>query len=140
MMTFKNEELVPVLQFLQTVTLRPKASRVRTKLAKLIQHKIDALYKDELELLEKYGKKDENGNLIQHDGSFSLLKETAEEYHQEKAILLEEKNSINVAEIKEHFPTLLEAFETSEMSVSGTEAEMLDLIMDELEKETEELK
>ena len=135
MIKLKNNELVGSLQFLEKAELKPKASRLRTKLKRLVQVKIDELYKDEVELLEKVGKKDDNGKLIQLDGNFSLIEATAEEYHQEKAELINESVSINVDELKEQLPFLLEGLESSEMIVSGTDAEILDLLLDKLEEE-----
>ena len=134
MIKLKNSELVGCLQFLGKAELKPKASRLRTKLKKLIQVKIDELYKDEVELLQKYGKKDDTGKLIQHDGNFSLIEATAEEYHQEKAELINESVSINVDELKEQLPFLIEGLESSEMTVSGTDAEILDLLLEKLEE------
>ena len=59
MLRIRNEELVDVITFLESFELQPKVSRVRTKLVRLIRQKIDELYKDEVELLERFGKKDE---------------------------------------------------------------------------------
>ena len=135
MMKFKNSELVAVSQFLKNAELTPKVSRVRTKLRKCIQSKIDELYKDEIELVEKFGERDDKGELVEKDGSFSLVAKTAIEYHQEKNILLEEEVSINVDELTSKLSLLLEAFDNSEEKVSGSDAEILDLIMDKLESE-----
>ena len=55
MLKIKNEDLVDVMSFLKGFNLPPKISRIRTKLAKLIQVKIDDLYQDEVDLLQKYG-------------------------------------------------------------------------------------
>lgn len=57
MLKIRNEDLVDVMSFLKGFDLPPKISRVRTKLAKLIQVKVDELYQDEVDLLQKYGKK-----------------------------------------------------------------------------------
>ena len=134
-MKIKNSELVAVSQFLKNAELTPKMSRVRTKLRKCIQSKIDELYKDEIELVEKFGERDDKGELVEKDGSFSLVAKTAIEYHQEKNILLEEEVSINVDELTSKLSLLLEAFDNSEEKVSGSDAEILDLIMDKLESE-----
>ena len=107
MLKIKNEELVNVITFLEGFELQPKVSRVRTRLVKLIREKIDELYKDEVELLERFGKKDEEGNLIQDNGNFSLLPETAAEYHKEKAVLLDEDSVIDMAELHDKLPLLI---------------------------------
>lgn len=133
MLKIRNEDLVDVMNFLKGFDLPPKISRIRTKLTKLIQVKIDELYQDEVELLQKYGRKDESGNFVQHDGAFSLIPETAAEYHKEKADLLYEETHINVDELQDKLPLLVAGFENSEVAISGKDAEMLDLILEQLE-------
>ena len=135
MLRIRNEELVDVITFLEGFELQPKVSRVRTKLGKLIRQKIDELYKDEVDLLQRFGKKDEEGNLIQDNGNFSLLPETAAEYHNEKADVLEEISSIDVAELHDKLPLLIGGLEDSEVTVSGKDAETLELILELLEIE-----
>lgn len=135
MLRIRNEELVDVITFLEGFELQPKVSRVRTKLGKLIRQKIDALYKDEVDLLQRFGKKDEEGNLIQDNGNFSLLPETAAEYHKEKADLLNEDSVIDVAELHDKLPLLIGGLEDSEVTVSGKDAETLELILELLEIE-----
>ncbi|WP_282668236.1 DUF1617 family protein [Lactococcus cremoris] len=135
MLRIRNEELVDVITFLEGFELQPKVSRVRTKLGKLIRQKIDELYKDEVDLLQRFGKKDEEGNLIQDNGNFSLLPETAAEYHKEKADLLNEDSVIDVAELHDKMPLLIGGLEDSEVTVSGKDAETLELILELLEIE-----
>ncbi|EOH87222.1 hypothetical protein UAS_01166 [Enterococcus asini ATCC 700915] len=135
MLKIKNEELVDVITFLEEFELQPKVSRVRTKLVKLIREKIDELYKDEVELLQRFGKKDEEGNLIQDNGNFSLLPETAAEYHKEKADLLNEDSVIDVAELHSKLPLLIGGLEDSEVTISGKKAETLELVLELLETE-----
>ena len=135
MIKIKNQDLVDVITFLEGFELTPKVSRVRTKLVKLIREKIDELYKDEVDLLQRFGKKDEEGNLIQDNGNFSLLSETATEYHIEKADLLEEISSIDVAELHDKLPLLIGGLEDSEVTVSGKDAETLELLLELLETE-----
>ncbi|HDU7265358.1 TPA: DUF1617 family protein [Listeria monocytogenes] len=135
MLRIRNEELVDVITFLEGFELQPKVSRVRTKLGKLIRQKIDELYKDEVDLLQRFGKKDEEGNLIQDNGNFSLLPETAAEYHKEKADLLNEDSVIDVAELHDKLPLLIGGLEDSEVTVSGKDTETLELILELLEIE-----
>lgn len=135
MLRIRNEELVDVITFLEGFELQPKVSRVRTKLVKLIRTKIDELYKDEVDLLQRFGKKDEEGNLVQDNGNFSLLPETAIEYHKEKADLLNEDSVIDVAELHDKLPLLIGGLEDSEVKVSGKDAETLELVLELLEIE-----
>ena len=135
MLRIRNEELVDVITFLESFELQPKVSRVRTKLVRLIRQTIDELYKDEVELLERFGKKDESGNLIQDNGNFSLLPETAAEYHKEKADLLNEETHIDVVELHDKLPLLIGGLEESEVKLSGKEAETLEVVLELLETE-----
>ncbi|EAC4489587.1 DUF1617 family protein [Listeria monocytogenes] len=135
MLRIRNEELVDVITFLESFELQPKVSRVRTKLVRFIRQKIDELYKDEVELLERFGKKDESGNLIQDNGNFSLLPETAAEYHKEKADLLNEETHIDVVELHDKLPLLIGGLEESEVKLSGKEAETLEVVLELLETE-----
>ncbi|CDG04257.1 DUF1617 family protein [Lactococcus lactis] len=135
MLKIKNEDLVDMINFLKEFELPPKISRIRTKLCKLIQVKVDELYHDEVELLGRYGKKDEDGNLVQHDGNFSLIPETAMEYHKEKADLLNEDTFINTTELQDKLLFLIAGFEESTVALAGKEAEMLDLLLEQLETE-----
>ena len=135
MIKIKNQDLVDVITFLEGFELTPKVSRVRTKLVKLIREKIDELYKDEVDLLQRFGKKDEEGNLVQDNGNFSLLPETAAEYHKEKTDLLNEVSVIDVVELHDKLPLLIGGLEDSEVTVSGKDAETLELILELLETE-----
>lgn len=135
MLKIKNYQLVDVIEFLDKVELLPKASRVRTKLNKLLYAKISELQNDEMALLDKFGEKDENGKLIENDGAYTLVEETAAEYHVEKRTLLEETASINVDEIKDKLGILIDELESSDNKLSGKDAEALDLLLDLLEEE-----
>lgn len=135
MLQVKNEAIVNLVTFLEKLELTPKASRVRTKLNKLLGSKVEELYKDEMDLLDRFGKKDEAGKLIQREGAYSLIEDTALNYHQEKAELLSEIIHIEVRELHEKLPVLIEELENSEEKLSGQQAEIFDDLMDLLEDE-----
>jgi len=135
MVKVKNYQLVDVLEFLEKAELRPKASRVRTKLTKLFYAKIDDLQSDELALLEKFGKKDAGGKLIENQGNYTLVEETAAEYHKEKRTLLDETTSINVDELKDNLAVLIDELVNSDVRVSGKDAASMDVLLDVLEEE-----
>ena len=140
MLKVKNYQLVNVLEFLEKAELKPRASRVRTKLNKLLYAKIRELQGDEMALLEKYGKKGEDGKLIENQGTYTLVEATAAEYHEEKRTLLEETASVNVDELKDKLAVLIEELESSEATLSGKDAEALDLLLDALEEEVKTVK
>ena len=135
MLKIKNYQLVDALEFLEKSELTPKASRVRTKLTKLFYAKIQDLQSDEMALLEKFGKRDESGTLIENQGTYTLIEATAAEYHQEKSTLLEETTSINVDELRDKLAVLIEELENSDVKLAGKDAEALDLLLDTLEAE-----
>ena len=136
MLTIKNYQLVDVVEFLEKAELKPKASRVRTKLNRRLYAKVEELHKDELELLDKFGKKNENGKLIEDGGTYTLIEATAAEYHQEKRVLLEEEATVNIDELKGRLGVLIDALEDSDIRLSGKDAETLDLLLDALEAES----
>jgi len=140
MLKVKNYQLVDVLEFLEKAALAPRASRVRTKLNRLLYAKVEELQGDEMALLDKFGKKSEDGKLIESQGTFTLVEETAAEYHQEKRALLEETASVNIDELKDRLGVLMEELENSEVKVSGKDAEALDLLLDALEAEVAAMK
>lgn len=135
MLQVKNEALVKLVTFLENLELTPKASRVRTKLNKLLGLKVEELYKDEMDLLNRFGKKDKDGKLIQNDGAYSLVEESAVKYHQEKAVLLSEVIYVEVRELYDKLPILIHELEESEEKLSGQQAETFDDLMDLLEGE-----
>jgi hypothetical protein len=135
MLKIKNYQLVDVLEFLEKAELKPKASRVRTKLNKLLYAKIQDLQGDEMALLDKFGKRDDGGALIENQGTYTLIEATAAEYHQEKRTLLEETASVNLDELHDKLGVLIEELENSEVKLSGKDAESLDLLLDALEAE-----
>ncbi|MCL2817798.1 MAG: hypothetical protein FWD39_05380 [Clostridiales bacterium] len=140
MLKVKNYQLVDVLEFLEKAALTPRASRVRTKLNRLLYAKVEELQGDEMALLDKFGKKDAGGKLIENQGTFTLVEETAAEYHQEKRALLEETASVNIDELKDRLGVLMEELENSDVKVSGKDAEALDLLLDALEAEVAAMK
>jgi hypothetical protein len=135
MLKVNNYQLVDLLEFLEKAELKPKASRVRTKLNKLFYAKITELQGDEMALLERFGKRDENGALMENQGTYTLAEATAAEYHQEKRALLEEIAAVNADELRDNLGVLIDELINSDIRVSGKDAEALDLLLDVLEAE-----
>jgi hypothetical protein len=135
MLKINNYQLVDVLEFLEKTELKPKASRVRTKLNRLLFAKVQDLQADEMALLEKYGKRDEGGALIESGGIYSLNEDTAAEYHSEKRTLLKETAAVNVDELRDVLPVLIDELINSEVRLAGKDAESFALLLDALEAE-----
>jgi uncharacterized small protein (DUF1192 family) len=135
MLKIKNYQLVDALEFLEKAELKPRASRVRTKLCRLLYAKVQELQADEMALLERFGKKGDDGKLVENQGTFTLVEDTAAEYHREKRALLDEDTSVNVDELKDKLAALTLELENSDATYSGKDAEALDLLLDALETE-----
>ena len=71
MLSLKNKELAPIINFLSAVELSPKASRCRSKLVKKLLEKHTELKEDLEEIIEKFGKRDDNGEIIRLENGTS---------------------------------------------------------------------
>lgn len=139
-MKFKNAELIPTINFLQKIELKAKDSRARSKVIILLSKKLEELQNDERSLLEHYSEKDDSGHPIMIDSNtFSLSEENSIEVAKERAELLNETAVIVTTEYKEYLKRLQEALENYDSELSGSDAEMYDRLLDELEREGAEL-
>ncbi|MDM7548041.1 DUF1617 family protein, partial [Lactococcus lactis] len=80
MLSLKNKELAPVINFLSAVELSPKASRCRSKLVKKLLEKHTELKEDLEDIIEKYGQRDDKGEIIRlENGNVDFSEDTREE-------------------------------------------------------------
>ena len=136
MLSLKNKELAPIINFLSKVELSPKASRCRSKLVKKLLEKHAELKEDLEVIIDKFGKRDENDKIIQlEDGNVEFSDDRKEEGIKEQQILLEEEVSINLDEIKDKVKFLVSKLDKIDTKLSGYDAEIYDIIMDKLEEE-----
>lgn len=136
MLSLKNKELAPIINFLSEVKLSPKASRCRSKLVKKLLEKHAELKEDLEVIIDKFGKRDENDKIIQlEDGNVEFSDDRKEEGIKEQQILLDEEVSINLDEIKERVKFLVSKLDKIDTKLSGYDAEIYDIIMDKLEEE-----
>ncbi|GFH42749.1 hypothetical protein Hs30E_13000 [Lactococcus hodotermopsidis] len=136
MLTFKNQELAPVINFLGKLALAPKASRCRSKLIKKLMEKYEEFSEDEKNLFEKYGERDDKGNLVKtDDGNYKLVPETAKECLKEQRILVDEEVMIALDEIEEKVKYLVAQLDELDIEFSGNDAVIYDTLMDKLEEE-----
>lgn len=139
LLKFKNNELVNVANFLVSIPLKSKASRARTALVQKLSLKNDEFRKFQEELLEKYAQKDESGELIQDEnGSYPWIKETKAEAVEALTELNNEEVYINIEEYRPNMKLLSLALDNLDMELSGQEAVAYNLLMDQLEEESEE--
>ena len=136
MLSLKNQELAPVINFLTALELSPKASRCRSKLVKKLLEKHAELKEDLEAIIDKFGKRDENDKIIQlENGNVEFSDDGKEEGIKEQQILLDEEVSINLDEIKERVKFLVSKLDKIDTKLSGYDAEIYDTIMDKLEEE-----
>lgn len=145
-LTFKNEELAAIGNFLGTLSLKNKASRGRTKLIKLISAKNDEYIEERKDALEPFIKKDEAGNNVEGDtpGSVVLIEEKTGEATAAINEIDEESAVIEFTEYNEKMKALYDAIVDYPTEFSNQDAAAYDLLMDQLEaafeNETEETK
>ncbi len=136
MLSLKNKELAPIINFLSAVELSPKASRCRSKLVKKLLEKHTELKEDLEEIIEKFGKRDDNGEIIRlENGNVEFSEDTREEGIKEQEELFDEEISINLDEIKKKVKFLVTNLDQLDTKLSGYDAEIYDMLMDQLEEE-----
>lgn len=136
MLSLKNKELAPIINFLSAVELSPKASRCRSKLVKKLLEKHTELKEDLEDIIKKFGKRDDNGEIIRlENGNVEFSEDTKEEGIKEQEELFDEEISINLDEIKKKVKFLVTNLDQLDTKLSGYDAELYDLLMDKLEEE-----
>ena len=120
MLSLKNKELAPIINFLSEVKLSPKASRCRSKLVKKLLEKHAELKEDLEVIIDKFGKRDENDKIIQlEDGNVEFSADRKEEGIKEQQILLDEEVSINLDEIKERVKFLVSKLDKIDRQIAS---------------------
>lgn len=136
MLSLKNKELAPIINFLLAVELSPKASRCRSKLVKKLLEKHTELKEDLEDIIEKFGKRDDNGEIIRlENGNVEFSEDTKDQGIKEQEELFDEEISINLDEIKKKVKFLVTNLDQLDTKLSGYDAELYDLLMDKLEEE-----
>ena len=133
--TLKNNELVPTINFLESIELSTKDSRHRTKLIKRIREALIELSDEEKSLMEKFNLLDENGQL--KDSKEQDIKDVAI-FNKEQAILLNEEVVIEGGMYARNFDEIPRILEEYDGMISGKDAEIYDRLLDEFEKEAVE--
>ena len=136
MLSLKNKELAPIINFLSAVELSPKASRCRSKLVKKLLEKHTELKEDLEDIIEKFGKRDDKGEIIRlENGNVEFSEDARKEGIKEQEELFDEEISINLDEIKKKVKFLVTNLDQLDTKLSGYDAEIYDLLMDKLEEE-----
>lgn len=134
-MKIRNQHLVLTINFLQNMKLKAAESRSRSKLVKLLSEKLKELQTDEKALLEEYAVKDEDGKAVMIDeNQYDIAKENKPEFGKEYAVLLNEEVTITTTDYAEYVENVKKSLEAYDEELSGTDADVYDLLMNELEK------
>lgn len=131
----QNKFIAPSINFLQSMTLKGGDSRARSKLVKLLTKTLEDIQESEKQLLEEYGQKDTDGNLIKgdNDNSYMLNPETAKEYGNQYKVLLDEKAEIQGGTYVNHIDKIADILNNYDGDLSGPDAEVYDELLDAFE-------
>jgi len=134
-LTFKNYEIAPAIELLQPMDLGAADSRHRTKFVKLLMDVLKGIQESQQDLLDRYGKKDEDGNLIQgEDGKgyeFDPIK--GKEYLEELQKLVDEEVVIEGGTYQKNIEEMPRILNEYTGTLSGKEADIYDRLLDEFE-------
>ncbi|MGC7725999.1 hypothetical protein ACP22O_06380 [Staphylococcus epidermidis] len=129
MLEIKNSDLVQAKSFLYELKLKPKLSRHRTKLVKLIDEKIKDLSDASNEIIQQYAKKDENGNPIINDNMVEFDSvENRIEFEREDAILINELSKINLDEYPNIYNSIQLVLSELDVELDKEKAETYELL------------
>lgn len=135
-LVFKNHELVIAMEFLRELELKASDSRHRTKLVKELSRYNDDLYKEQMVLIEEYGQRDSENNLVlAEDKQHYLIDATrAVEYQNASNELLREDVIITGGAYESNIKKLGAVLENYTGELHGQSADIYDRILDEYEK------
>lgn len=129
-LVFKKEEAQPLMNFLATVKLKNKNSRLRNKLNKKFGEVVTELDEDRVALCKEHAEKDESGEPVVVDGEYKVLDITS--LNEQIVELFAEEVYIEVGEYSSNFEPLFAYLDSEEfdMLLSGQEANCYDRLLD----------
>ena len=135
MITIKNSEIQIFINFLNSLKLKGKSSRGRSKLIELFDNKLQELQKDIHSIQLEHFEKDEKGNLKIKENSKLIAKSENDAIQAQKEMdeLYQENAKINVDEYTEKINALYDALDVYDYELSDTEALVYNEIMESLE-------
>lgn len=136
MLKLKNIELPPTIAFLNRISLRTKASRARTLLVKKLDARLQEYVKFQQEILDKFAVKDDTGEVAKDEhGIFTWEEAHVQEGNEAFKELGDEEVFLNIEEYRPNMVFLKAALDDLDMELSGVDALVYDLLMDQLEEE-----
>lgn len=132
----KNLELKPYVQFLQSLELKGKASRGRSKVAKALDERNMEYIKDVESIQKEYFKTDENGKLLaDKQGNLTPKDETSTEKAQKSMDELQNESSvIDLSSYPEQVEAFVKEMYNYDKEFSNAEATAYDEIMSKFEE------
>lgn len=125
-MIIKNYEIAEFGEFLLELKLKGRQSRMRTRLVRLLQERLDLINEERNDLLMDYATKDEDGNIVKEtddDGEEYISLENGTEYNSEiQKLMLEEFILEETGEVKVIIDEVREIVLNTDMEFSGEEA------------------
>lgn len=138
--TLKNYEVLPAIDFLESMRLSARDSRPVMKFAEHLRGALKSLGDSQMALIEKYGEKDENGELImtEDETDYLICPERQKEYQAELVAFLQEEVVFTggfFVKVMERLPAILSEYDEK---ISGKQAVIYNRLLDEFEKEERE--
>lgn len=128
----QNSYLVPAINFLQSIKLKGKESRSRSKLVKLLTKSLKTLQEDENALLDQYGQRDKNGEFIKkEDGQIKITKMT--QWRKEHDKLMMEVSEVEGGTYVNHIDDCKKILDDYDGELDGVNAEVYDALLDAFE-------
>lgn len=132
-LTISNLQVLNFTQFLNVVSAKGKHARAVAKFMKLIEVKRQEYAEDEFKIVNEYGVKNENGELV-NPKIYNFRAEDALEANAEMMTLKNETVVIDLTEFEPHLQNLIEAIENNDTELKGNDLLIFDELLTELEK------
>lgn len=129
-LVMQKQEAEPLMEFLVTLELKNKVSRLRNKLNKKLATIVAELEEDRVELCKEYAEKDESGEAITENNQYKVedmvgLNGAIQELYREEV-------AVEVGDYSSNFQPLFDYLDSDafDMSLSGNTANCYDRLLD----------
>lgn len=139
MFKIKNYEIQSFGEFLMKLELKGKDSRMRTRLVKLLQERLDLIGAEREQILKDYAAKDDDGEVVrqEYNGQSGIKIQDVESYNRETLVLMNEEYKVALeADKADIFKSVAHSVLECDLAFSGEEALQYDRwceLLEELE-------
>jgi len=135
--TLKNFELVPAIELLQKMELPANESRPVVKFTKLLNEALQEVQESQMKLIEQYGQKNDEGELVLTDDGtdYVIAPDESHIYEEQLRVFLDEDVVINGGAFVNVVAKLPDVLRNYDAKISGRDAVIYDRLFDEFEKE-----